>query len=104
MSEQNFIYVEWDELIIFKIDWNLVIQNFALTSNLGVLIWVLVPALFYRCKDHGTMFIFILPSIHSCRLNLLIILNQNLPIRDEIDYDFDKILLSYSVFTRFSMK
>jgi len=39
-----------------------------------------------------------------CRLNLLIILNQNLPIRDENDYYFCKILLSYSVFTRFSMK
>jgi len=50
-----------------------------------------------------SMFIFILPSIYSCRLNLLIILNQNLPIGDEIYYDFGKILLSYSVFTRFSM-
>jgi len=27
------------------------------------------------------------------RINLLILLNQNLPMRVEIDYDFDQILL-----------
>jgi len=34
-----------------------------------------------------------LPSIHFCRFNLLIILNQNLPIRDENDYDFSIIIV-----------
>jgi len=51
-----------------------------------------------------SVFTFMLPSSYFCRFNLLIILNQNLPIRDENDYDFGKILLLYSVFTRFSMK
>jgi len=44
-------------------------------------------------------FTLMLPSIHFCKWNLLIVLNQNLPIRDKNDYDFCKILLSYSVFT-----
>jgi len=38
------------------------------------------------------MLTFMLPSINFCRLNLLIILNQNSRIRDENDYDFGKIL------------
>jgi len=50
------------------------------------------------------MFTFMLPSIHFCRWNLLIILNQNLPIRDKNNYEFGKILLAYSVVTRFIMK
>jgi len=47
---------------------------------------------------------FMLPSIHFCRLNLLIILNQNLPISDE--NDFGKIRLSYTecVHSIYSMK
>jgi len=45
-----------------------------------------------------------LPSNHFCRLNLLIIFDQNLPIRDENDYNFGKIRLVYCIFTRFSMK
>jgi len=40
-----------------------------------------------------------MPSINFCTLNLLIILNQNLPIGDENHYDFGKILLSYSAVT-----
>jgi len=43
------------------------------------------------------------PSTHFCRWNLLIILHQNLPISDRNEYDFCYILLSYSVFIRFSI-
>jgi len=38
--------------------------------------------------------LYVADRIHLCRLNFLIILNQNLPIRDENNYDFGKILLS----------
>jgi len=50
------------------------------------------------------MFTLMLPSINFCRLNLLIILNQNLPIRDKNDYNFRNILVWYSVLIRFIMK
>jgi len=46
---------------------------------------------------YHSIFTFMLPSIYFCRLNLLIILNQNLHNRDV--NDFGKIILSYSVFS-----
>jgi len=39
-----------------------------------------------------SMSTFVFPNILFCRLNLLIILNQNLFIRDKNDYEFDKII------------
>jgi len=48
--------------------------------------------------NFDSKFTFMLPSIYFCRLNLLIIWNQNLPISGENDYDFGKILLSHIVY------
>jgi len=50
------------------------------------------------------MFTFTLPSIHFYRLNLLIIFNQNLHIIVENDYNYGKILSSYSLVIRFIME